>query len=182
MRTFPLALVTVALLVTLGSCSGSGSGTPEDASTETSRAHGTLPTTIALKAANNSFVSSNIGLEDDRAGILIADRTEAGAWETFELVDQGAGKVAFRASNGKFVTADRNQGGLLIANRDSVGDWETFELLSFDGDRKVLRTTDGMYVTADLALEGERNGRLFANRSEARDWETFILVEVPAIP
>lgn len=181
MRTHALALVITIGSIAIAGCTGNGSATPEGGSPKASVGSAVLPTNIALKAANNAYVSSNAGLEDDRAGILVADRAEAGAWETFELVDLGDGKVALRASNGKFVCADRSIGGLLVANRDTVGDWETFELLSFDGDRKVLRTTDGRYVAADLALEGDRKGRLFADRTEAREWETFTLVEVPAI-
>lgn len=181
MRTIAHTLVMTLLTIALVACSGNGTDTPETGADQPAPAAQQLPSSFALKAANNAYVSSNAGLEDDRAGILIADRPEAGAWEIFELLDLGGGKVAFRAANGKFVSADRSIGGLLVANRDTVGEWETFELLSFDGDRKVLRTTDGRYVTADLGLEGDLKGRLFADRSEAREWETFTLEEVPAV-
>jgi hypothetical protein len=181
MRTIAHTLVMTLLTIALIACTGNGTGTPKTGADQPAPAAQQLPTSIALKAANNAYVSSNAGLEDDRAGILIADRPEAGEWETFELVDLGGGKVALRASNGKFVCADRSIGGLLVANRDTVGDWETFELLSFDGDRKVLRATDGRYVTADLGLEGDLKGRLFADRPDPREWETFRFEEVPVV-
>lgn len=181
MRTYAHAMAMTLLTIAFVACTGNGTGTPNSGIEQRAPDARQLPKRIALKAANNTYVSSNAGLEDERAGILIADRPEAGEWETFELVDLGGGKVAFRAANGKFVSSDRSIGGLLVANRDTVGDWETFELLSFDGARKVLRTTDGRYVTADLGLEGDLKGRLFADRPEAREWETFILEEVPAV-
>ena len=46
----------------------------------------------------------------ERAGSppLIANRTAIGAWETFDPIDLGGGRIALRAhANGRYVTAER---------------------------------------------------------------------------
>ena len=42
------------------------------------------------------------------------------------MVNVEEGKVAFRAFNNRFVSAEGGGGGQLIANREVIGPWETF--------------------------------------------------------
>jgi hypothetical protein len=137
-----------------------------------------LPDSIRLRASNGMYVSADLGATGEQLGVLIANRPEPGAWETFAVEDLGEGKMALRAANGRVVCADRAKGGRLQANRDQIGDWETFELLSFNDQNKVLRTMDGFYVCADQSLEGAANATLTADRKEAGEWETFVIEEV----
>ena len=75
-----------------------------------------------------------------------ATRTSCGPWETFQmflLVNTPAGlfpgpgeiplhgnvRLAFRASNQNWVTAEGGGGGDVNANRPAIGDWERFTFL-----------------------------------------------------
>jgi hypothetical protein len=99
---------------------------------------------------------------------IVANRTEPGAWETFEVVKVDATHVALKASNGQFVCAENGGGRELVANRSDVGAWETFEVVPVDGGI-ALRTSGGQFVCAE---EGG-GGVVVANRSAAGAWETF---------
>jgi len=41
-------------------------------------------------------------------------------------------KIALKASNGQFVSAEGGGGGKILANKNTVGLWETFDLLVLD--------------------------------------------------
>ena len=90
---------------------------------------GSKPRKIGLRAVNGKYVSADLG----REGILIANRDQLDAWETFELINQGGNKIGLRAVNGKYVSADLGREGILIANRDQLDAWETFELINQGG-------------------------------------------------
>lgn len=168
-------IATVALLIAL--LSGCGD-VPPIKQQQTFASVTVLPDSIRIRASNGLYVSADLGATEEQLGVLIANRPEAGAWETFAVEDLGEGKLALRAANGRVVCADRSKGGRLQANREQVGDWETFELLSFNEQSKVLRTMDGFYVCADQGLEGSANATLMADRKEAGPWETFLVEEV----
>ncbi len=82
-------------------------------------------------------------------------------------------RIALKASNQQYVSADFNRGGTLVANRDVLDDWETFELVEGNVNKIGLRAANGQYVSADL----NDGGKLVANRDVLDDWETFELVE-----
>ncbi|MEV7288164.1 xylosidase [Streptomyces sp. NPDC093252] len=129
--------------------------------------------TITLRArANNKFVTA----ENAGTSSLIADRDAAGAWERFDRLDLGGGKIALRARvNGRIVCADSAGTAALAPNRLAVGAWETFRLITHsDGTVSLLAEVNGRYVTADDAGASP----LVANRTAAGVWEKFDLATV----
>ena len=83
-------------------------------------------TVIALRShANGKYVCA----ENGGNGPLIANRSQINAWETFQMVDRGNGKIALVAVNGKYVCADNTGNNALTPNRINVDSRETFDLV-----------------------------------------------------
>ena len=80
---------------------------------------------VALTAVNGKYLCN----EQNGERPLIANRTEIGPWETFQLININGGHVALKASNGKYVCNENNGGAPLQANREKVASWETFEVI-----------------------------------------------------
>jgi fibronectin type III domain protein/List-Bact-rpt repeat protein len=118
---------------------------------------------------NQSYVTA----EGAGAKPLIANRPSLGAWEQFQVVDQGNGYVALRSMiNGKYVCADNVGTSPLIANRDGAGTWEQFQLVGQGNvNFSLIARVNGRYVCAD----NNGGNSLIANRSSAGLWETFHL-------
>ncbi|MDJ0718119.1 MAG: beta-1,3-glucanase family protein, partial [Prochloraceae cyanobacterium] len=83
-------------------------------------------------------------------------------------------RIALKADNEQYVSADLNQGGRLVANRNQISDWESFDLIKLDGNKIGLRADNGQYVSADF----NEGGKLVANRDEIEGWETFELIKL----
>jgi len=124
--------------------------------------------TISLfSQANKKFVCA----ENGGASALASNRTSAGGWEQYQVVDLGGGNVALKSlANGKYVCAENGGASALIANRTAIGGWETFKWEPHqDGTVSLRSAANNMYVCNDLNLG---NG-LIANRSSAGAWESF---------
>ncbi|MEU7865533.1 right-handed parallel beta-helix repeat-containing protein [Dactylosporangium sp. NPDC049140] len=132
---------------------------------------GTVAFLSAYYLNNNSYVSSNSGTTK----VLTVDRSVAGPWEKFRMVDVGNTAVTLHAhANGKYVTADLNVSGTLIANRGVVGAWENFDLVDAgNGSVALFSHANGKYVTA----ENGGNSALIANRTAVGPWEKFTVVK-----
>ena len=135
---------------------------------------------LVLQASNGRYVCLELREEHSKFNYLLANRETPGAWETFVRIPMGEGRWALRASNGKFVCADRAHGGVLVADRGEVGDWETFEEVPLADGRIAIRTTEGKFVCADQAREGDEAGLLVANRDSVSSWESFTVTSAPA--
>lgn len=126
---------------------------------------------IALRSAQNGrFVRGGMGRE---AGLAAVSERVA-AWETFEVVDAGQGRIALRArGNRRFVRAGVGDDSLLAATSERLGAWETFRL---------ERTSDGRYALRALGNNRlvragfGRDTRLAASSRRIEAWETFELV------
>jgi hypothetical protein len=149
----------------------SGGGTPAPVpSPAPTPAPGGSVTAVALRAlVNNMYVSAdNYGNNP-----LIANRTTASTWETFDEIDMGNGNIALRAHvNNKYVCADNAGTSPLIANRTSVGSWETYHKEAVPGGYALKSLANNMYVCAD----NYGNNPLIANRTSPSTWETFVFV------
>jgi hypothetical protein len=125
-------------------------------------------TTVTLQAlANNKYVCA------DNAGVdpLIANRTSAGAWEHYLVVDAGSGRIALRATaNNQYVCADNYGNNPLVASRTSYGFWETFTEVDAGSGRSAMRAlVNSRYVCADNTGASP----LIANRTTFGTWESF---------
>ena len=125
---------------------------------------------IQLKAkVNGKYVcAENFGNKP-----LIANKSSASLWETFELSYNNDGTVSLKALvNQKYVTADDYGNNPLIANKDEVGLWEKFYVTKYqDGVYSFKAKVNDKFVTA----ENEGESSLIACRHDAGLWEVFYL-------
>lgn len=171
----PFAAPVVLIAMSLMGCSGPSAPRTTEAPPTVLEPVLALPTTgtqVALRAENGKFVCADLG----RDGLLVADRSAKGEWETLTLEPQEGGRFALLASNKKYVSADRERGSILIANRDAVGEWELFELIAVGDGAYNIRSSDGKFVSAAVDKTDEEFGLLSANRDAADTWERFTLL------
>jgi hypothetical protein len=178
------ASVVTGCLLALGGCSGAGAVSDEgqDPAAESTEVGTTsaaivsfgcfLSTQVALQASNNQYVVA----EGGGGGVVNANRTNRGAWETFTVQeDLVLGKVSFQASNGKWVVAEGGGGREVLANRSAVGAWEKFtpvattDAFGFPDGKWAFRANNNQYVVA----EGGGGGVVNANRNAIGPWERF---------
>ncbi|WP_433062811.1 discoidin domain-containing protein [Dactylosporangium sp. CS-033363] len=128
------------------------------------------PAVMSLRArANGQYVSA----ENFGGAPLIASRTAIGAWEQFDRIELGGGRIALRShANGRYVTAPNGGASALIASSSTVGAAETFDLLYNADGTVALRATNGLYVCADVF----GGSPLIANKSIVSTWESFDLI------
>jgi len=81
-------------------------------------------------------------------------------------------RVAFKASNGKYVTAD-NDGHRLQSTSDTVGSTANFHMIHQEDKAIALMASNGKYIC------NENNGLapLQANRDAIGSWETFEVIQ-----
>jgi hypothetical protein len=124
---------------------------------------------VTLRTRSDRYLCAELGTPEGR---LVADRLQAGAWETFELERMANERVRLRAANGKYVCAEDGGGRELVANRAKAGAWEEFTVVSLDNDRVALKTSSGKLVSVD------DQGVVLANATTVGPSETF----TPSIP
>ena len=112
-----------------------------------------IPGPVTLRTAAGRFLCSDRDTPDVR---IVCDRQQAGAWETFEVVLAGNGRVRLRANaNGRFVTAEDGGGRELVANRTTPpGAWEEFQIVPVENDAVAIKTVNGHFVSADSGAPG----------------------------
>ena len=120
---------------------------------------------ISLKTSKGHYaVALNGG-----GGDVNASRDQRGAWETFEVIEQGGDLISLRTDDGSFLSAEGGGGGRLFANRRLIGSWEVFRVIHRGGDRFALQTSSGHYIVA----EDGGNQDINANRDAIGAWEEF---------
>ncbi len=118
---------------------------------------------IALRTDDGSLLSA--GEYGDQ---LRADQRQIGDSEVFLLKELGQGRIALRAWNGRYISAD--DGRLELGGR-RINTREVFDLVPQQGDQLALRAYNGRYLTAE-----DGGGReVTINRSTVRAWEIFRL-------
>lgn len=122
---------------------------------------------FVLKAEGGKYV----GIGEN--GILAANQDDEAKAGRFEKTDLGNGWIAFKASNGKYVSADRMRGSVLFANRSAAAGWESFRISGDDLHAVHLETTEGMFVCSDHSS----GDRLTGDKFRASTWETFEVIK-----
>lgn len=128
----------------------------------------------AFKSENNHYICA----EGGGGGALKCDRTEIGAWESFELISSGD-NVSFRTSLDSYICADQGGGhSLVTADRWAVDAWEKFILVQ-QGTRNgnpayAIQTWNGHYLSA----QGGGGGAMGATPTAVGAWEIFERVPV----
>lgn len=102
-------------------------------------------------------------------GRVVADRREAGPWETWTVESQPDGTIALRSDHGRYLCAELD--GAVIADREAIGPWEQWAV-EHHGDRVALRSVHGRYLVV------EPDGTVRADRDAVGPWE---LLEAPGL-
>ncbi|HEX9670744.1 MAG TPA: hypothetical protein VGC93_14830 [Thermoanaerobaculia bacterium] len=137
--------------------------------------------TVNFRANNGQYVVA----ENAGGGVINANRTAAGPWETFTLVDRNGGLLQSGDSVHLYtwdwwvLQAPGGGGGTLVGSGTMPHGWETFVIQKvggsgtiLNGNQVALRTFSGHYVVA----EGGGGGVVNANRVAIGPWETFTIV------
>lgn len=99
-------------------------------------------------------------------GRVVADRTEAASWETWDVEPQAVGLVALRSAHGRYLCAEPD--GSVIADREWIRSWEVWRVVPMVGGLAFC-SAHGRYLVA----EDGGGGLVRANRESAGIWETF---------
>jgi len=115
-------------------------------------------------------------------GLLYANRTSQGPWETVYVRDFDRGwllngdEIALQTDGGYYICAESGGGQELIANRVSPGPWERFRIYNTTGHDPIT-TGDSIYIKASnnqyWVAEYGGNDVVNANRSTVGPWEKF---------
>lgn len=100
-----------------------------------------------IKAANGCFVCAEQGggIHSSEAIALRANRTVAGPWEEFNLINNIDGSISLQTVNGNYITAELN--GTLSTAAVAIGEWEKFHI-----EGLAFRSYRGTYITAELMM------------------------------
>ena len=107
---------------------------------------------ISLKCvANNYYVCSENGTAN-----MNCNRSSAGIWETFQVVDAGNGNIALKgyannAAASAYVCSE-NGTAAMNCNRTSIGAWETFTWVANSDGTVSLKGNNGMYVNGSSPM------------------------------
>ena len=80
---------------------------------------------------------------------LIAAGADVNASDEFGVIAMEAGRIAFRAVNGEFLSVAEGRGNEILANAPAIGASEAFEVVDLGGGRMLLRTSSGGYISVD---------------------------------
>jgi hypothetical protein len=80
---------------------------------------------VAIHTRDGKFLC----VEEGDEAKMTARRNHITPLETFDLIDRGDDKMAFRAHNDLYIRADGGGGGTVTATGRRVGDWETFQTI-----------------------------------------------------
>jgi hypothetical protein len=133
------------------------------------------PLGIALAAGLGFALEALTGEPDpNEHGAVTADRSEAGAWESFIMAELGNGKVSLLSHMGLFC-AEGGGGDGVFANRPFVGEWEKWTLIRNDDGSVSFRSHGGHYLVAESGGGQVCN----ANRTSIGEWEKFWIYFLP---
>lgn len=124
---------------------------------------------LTARANSNIISADNYGDSP-----LVANKTSAGDWELFKVINNSDGTISLQSKvNNKYVCADIDQGTKLIARSTSIQQWEKFKKVQLaDGTIALQAMANNKYVCTDV-----NNGAvLYANRdSVGGAWEAFTI-------
>lgn len=131
----------------------------------------TLPTTT-FRCASGQYLTAELGGgPGELDGIVVANRNEAGPWETFQVEPRDGDRIAFKSSGGFYMSAQPN--GTVFCNRQAAGAWETWEQVQVgDGAAFKLADTD-RFLTAEAGGGGLVTCRTTGGDGSPQGWQTF---------
>jgi hypothetical protein len=133
-----------------------------------------------LGAANNKYVSAELGYGGSLYGMLRARASSPGPWETFRICTDGTAHWFNSQANSRYVSAELGRTGtdygMLRARATRVGNWERFEFGRYGNYVTIKSLANNRYVSAELGYGGIRAGMLRARATKIGPWEKFVLI------
>lgn len=121
---------------------------------------------VQIKAMNNKYVCADRTLNN----LLIANRDNAGEWESFTLINLKNNKCSIRASDNNFLSADINHQNEIIASKKSISKLEEFTITKFENNIVSFKACNGKYLSYE-----EKSEQIFATANYIGAKEKFIL-------
>jgi fibronectin type 3 domain-containing protein len=110
--------------------------------------------------------------ENGGGSTLVADRTEIGPWEKFQIIKLTNGYVALKSYEGYYLSASEDEEKLNV-EKTEVGKRERFKIVELENNKVALKTYYNKYVCAE-----DGGGReVVANRTAIGEWESFELIK-----
>ena len=82
--------------------------------------------------------------------------------------------IHLKATNDKYVCADKTLNNFVVANRDNAWLWETFTLIQFENNECAILAYDNHFLCAEIDKQNE----ITATRANVSTWETFTIIEL----
>ena len=107
---------------------------------------------------------------------LTGNSPNLGIWETFTVIDLGAGKVALKCYDGvHYVAAVGGGGGVVNAESTSASIWETFTLVDMGSGKIALKCFDDTHY---VGLTDANGTNIYAESTHPGVWETFTPIDM----
>lgn len=103
---------------------------------------------------------------DDTTLNLSCSATSVGTNEKYEWIDLEDGKIALKATNGKYVSSE-NGTKIITCNRSEIGAWETFTLIEKGEDIYTITGNNGLNL----------GGGMLFNKTNSGAWQQFKIVK-----
>lgn len=129
--------------------------------TSTSGGGAPIGQTITLKGSNNLYVSGEDGTQ-----AMNCNRPTAQAWEQFQVIDRGNGKVSLQ-SMGMYASSE-NGTQAITCNRPTIGAWEEFTWINNTDGTISLQGNNGRFVSSENGTQP-----MTCTRATAQGWEEF---------
>jgi hypothetical protein len=130
-------------------------------------AAGIFTFSVNIKAANQKYVCADLSQNN----LVVANRDDASAWETFIIVNLENNKCAIRSFNFRFLCPELNHQNEITATRDKIAGWETFTLVKLDSNYVAFKAANEKYLSVD-----EKSFQLFARSDSIGRKERFELI------
>jgi len=118
--------------------------------------------TVWLQGFNGKYVTSKNGV-----GAMWCDANTPQAWEFFQVVDAGNGKIALKGNTGNYVSSENGEQAI-TCNRPTVQGWEMFDWIETADGKVALRGNNGLYVSSENGQQA-----MTCTRQTVQGWEAF---------
>ncbi|PSL28326.1 putative secreted protein (Por secretion system target) [Chitinophaga ginsengisoli] len=134
-----------------------------------SSANAPIGKTVWLQGFNGKYVTSKNGV-----GAMWCDANVPQAWEFFQVVDAGDGKIALKGNTGNYVSSENGEQAI-TCNRPTIQGWEKFDWIETADGKVALRGNNGLYVSSENGTQA-----MTCTRPTVQGWEAFAFGVVSA--
>lgn len=131
-------------------------------------------------AANNDWVSAELGGTGDTYARLRARATAIGPWEIFDFCDDFTQNFWFIVSDANKMAVSTELGGTgndyarLRARATIIGPWEQYAIGCTPNHTLVIKSlANNMFVSTEIDFTGDNYGLLRARATSVQGWEQY---------